>query len=151
VIRSSAGPVSPISVGGRVRVGTAPDVVFDYLADPTNQVQWTPNFVELLEGPDRDPGLGMRYRGRLKVFGPVNFAIDQFEPGRVFRVDTDPVVGRLTHRFAVLPDGRGAVVDHLVELWPRRVVRPVSGLMRLLLQRMVTDLNRQMRQVLESL
>lgn len=140
-----------VSVGGRIRVRPAAGVVFDYLADPTNQVHWTPNFLELIEGPDRARGLGMRYRGRLKAFGAVNFTIDQFEPGRVFRVDTDPVVGRLTHRFHVLPDGDGAVVEHLVELWPNRFIRPFSPVMRFLVQRMVADLNRQMQQVLDSL
>jgi hypothetical protein len=45
----------------------------------------------------------------------------------MFRVDTDPIVGRLTHRFRVIPDGSGAVVEHLVELWPNRIVLPFTS------------------------
>ncbi len=147
----SSDPAPLISVGGRIRVRTAADVAFAYLSDPNNQMHWTPNFVELIQGPDRPPGLGMKYRGRLKAFGSVNFTVDQFEPGRMFRVDTDPVVGRLTHRFCVVPDAGGAVVEHLVELWPNRLARPFSPLMRILIRRMVKTLNRQMQQVLDEL
>lgn len=142
---------APITVPGEVRVRTAPAVVFDYLSDPANQVEWTPNFLELTSGPDRPPGLGMRYRGRLRAFGEVNFTVDLFEPGRLFRVDTDPRVGRLTHRFEVIPDGTGSRVAHLVEFWPSGVARLAGPLMKLLVQRMIADLNKQMTSVLDRL
>jgi hypothetical protein len=138
-------------VGGRIRVQTTADVVFTYLSDPNNQIHWTPNFVELIQGPDRPPGLGMTYRGRLKVFGAVNFTVDQFESGSMFRVDTGPIVGRLTHRFCVTPDGSGAVVEHLVELQPNCATRLFGPLMRMLIKGMVTALNRQMQQILDRL
>ena len=142
---------APITVPGEVHTTTSPGVVFGYLSDPANQVEWTPNFLELISCPDGPPGLGMRYRGRLKSFGVVNFVVDQYEPGRVFRVDTDPSVGRLTHRFEVLPDGEGATVSHLVEFWPTGVARLAGPLMKLLVKRMIADLNRQMKSVLDNL
>lgn len=142
---------APIAVPGEVRVKTPPGVVFDYLSDPANQVEWTPNFLELISGPDGPPGLGMRYRGRLKAFGAVNFVVDRYEPGRLFRVDTDPSVGRLTHQFEVLPDGDGSRVAHVVEFWPTGLARFAGPLMKLLVRRMISDLNRQMKSVLDGL
>ena len=79
-----------IRVPGTVDVDRPTDVVFPYLSDPHNQHEWTPNFLELLSEPDRPPGVGMQYRGKLRLFGAVSFVIDQFDPGRSFRVDTDP-------------------------------------------------------------
>jgi hypothetical protein len=143
--------LAPITVPGEVHVRTAPDVVFDYLSDPANQVEWTPNFLELISGPDGPAGLGMRYRGRLKAFGVVNFVVDRYEPGRMFRVDTDPSVGRLTHRFEVLPEAGGSRVAHVVEFWPSGVAKLAGPLMKLLVKRMIADLNKQMTTVLDTL
>jgi hypothetical protein len=142
---------APITVPGVVDTHTPPGVVFDYLSDPVNQVEWTPNFLELISGPDGPPGPGMRYRGRLKAFGVVDFVVDQYEPGRVFRVDTDPSVGRLTHRFEVSPEGTGSRVAHVVELWPAGAARLARPLMRLLIKRMIADLNKRMQAVLDGL
>jgi hypothetical protein len=40
-----------------------------------------PSALEVSDLPDGPLALGTRYRVRLKFFGPVNFLIDEFEPG----------------------------------------------------------------------
>jgi uncharacterized protein YndB with AHSA1/START domain len=80
--------VSPI-----VEVNAPAEVVFAYVRDPHNQPNWMPNFLELIREPDGPPAPGTRYRGTLRMFGPVNFVIDQFEPDRMFRLDIDPPAG----------------------------------------------------------
>jgi hypothetical protein len=84
---------APITVPGEVHTTTPPGTVFGYLSDPANQVEWTPNFVELISGPDGPP----------------------------------------------------------VELWPSGVTRLAGPVMKLLVKRMIVDLNRQMKSVLDSL
>jgi uncharacterized protein YndB with AHSA1/START domain len=140
-----------IQVSSVVDVDAPAEIVFPYLSDPFRQSEWTPNFRELVQRPDGPPGLGTRYRGRLRVFGTVNFVIDQFDPGRMFRVDTDPPGARLTHRFIITPTAGGARVSHFVELEPRGPLRLASPLIGLLVKLMVVDLNRQMRNVLNEL
>jgi len=140
-----------IRVASTVQVRTSAAVVFAYLSDPCNQRQWTPNFLELEQAPATPVGLGTRYRGRLRAFGWVNFVIDEFDAGRSFRVDTDPPVGRLTHRFTVEADRAGSRVSHLVELEPRGPARLGAPLLHALIKLMVLDLNRHMANVLNSL
>jgi hypothetical protein len=137
-----------IRVAATVKTHAPAPAVFAYLSDPLNQREWTPNFLELEQAPTRPIGLGTRYRGRLRAFGWVTFVIDEFDAGRTFRVDTDPPVGRLTHRFTVDADGHGARVSHLVELEPRGPARFGAPLLRLLIKLMVLDLNRHMTKVL---
>jgi hypothetical protein len=127
----------------------APEVC-EYLSDPLNQQEWTPNFVELVDGPHGGPGLGTRYRGRLRGFGVVDFAIDEFEPGHVFRVSTGPKLIPLTHRFAVESVGHGARIDHVVTCTPRGAARFAAPLIRLSVRYMVADLNRQLRRVINA-
>jgi hypothetical protein len=140
-----------ITVDSSVSLNTPAKAVFDYLCDPNNQVDWTPNFIEMLEGPSGAPGLGMHYKGRLKAFGSVNFVVDRWEPGRMFRVDTDPKVGRLTHQFTVVSVGGGSQVDHVVEFEPKGVLRLVSPVMNLLIKKMIADLDQQMSRVLNAI
>jgi hypothetical protein len=140
-----------VRVASQVTVTPPPWVVFPYLSDPHNQREWTPNFLALETEPDGPPQLGTRYRGKLRLFGSVNFVIDRFEPGRLFRVDTDPPGGRLTHEFAVEASGDGSLIRHVVELQPRGAARLASPVMRVLIRIMVADLNRQMTRVLNSL
>ena len=140
-----------IRVSSIVDVDAPADVVFPYLSDPYRQSEWTPNFRELVQQPDGPPGLGTRYRGRLRLFGTVNFVIDEFEAGRMFRVDTDPPGARLTHRFIVTPVGDGSRISHQVELEPRGPLRLASPLIHVLLKLMIADLNRQMRRVVNEL
>jgi uncharacterized protein YndB with AHSA1/START domain len=140
-----------VRLASRVEIDRPPAVVFPYLSDPHNQREWTPNFLALeseLQGP---VGLGTRYRGKLRLFGSVNFVIDRFEPGRLFRVDTDPPGGRLTHEFAVEPHGDGSVINHVVELHPEGPWRLIAPATKLGLRLMIADLNRQMRSVLNRL
>ena len=141
-------PVAPVP--SSVHVGAPADEVFAYLSDPLNQREWTPNFLELVDGPHGGPGLGTRYRGRLRGFGTVDFVIDEYDPGRMFRVATGPKLIPLTHRFAVSPDGAGARIDHLVTCEPRGAMRLVAPLIGLSVRLMVLDLNRQMRRVING-
>lgn len=141
----------PVTAAGEVGIDAPADVVFAYLSNPVNQSNWAPSFVELLEGPDRPPGLGMRYRGYLLRFGPANFVIDEFEPGRAFRMNTDPRAGRLTHRFQVDPSATGCVVAHEICLWPQPLLSPLAPLLRRRLRGAATELDRRMKLVLDAL
>jgi hypothetical protein len=140
-----------IRVPATVEVDRPADVVFPYLFDPHNQSEWTPNFLKLIDEPTGPPGIGMRYRGKLRLFGPVNFLVDQFEPGRTFRVDTDPPGGRLTHQFTIDPLGDGSRISHVVEFEPRGPARLVSPIFGLAIRLMVADLNRHMKKVINAL
>jgi uncharacterized protein YndB with AHSA1/START domain len=137
-----------VTVSSSLVVDAAPRAVFAYLSNPDNQAEWTPNFLGLEEGPDRPPGVGMRYRGRLKAFGSVNFVVDDFVANEMFRVKTDPRVGVLTHRFTVAPDGDRCRISHVVELEPRGVFRLTAPALGVLLRRMVGDLDKQMATVI---
>ena len=142
---------APVTAAGEVGIDSPAEVVFAYLSDPVNQSNWAPSFVELLEGPDRPPGLGMRYRGHLLKFGPANFVVDEFEPGRAFRLTTDPRAGRLTHRFQVDPSATGCVVAHEIHLWPQPLLNPLAPLLRRRLRGAAAELDRRMKLVLDGL
>ncbi|MHB8691480.1 MAG: SRPBCC family protein [Solirubrobacteraceae bacterium] len=125
--------------------------MFPYLSDPHNQREWTPNFLALEVEPDGPTRLGTRYRGKLRLFGSVNFVVDRYEPGRLFRVDTDPPAGRLTHEFSVDQHGDGSLMKHVVELAPTGAARVAAPVTRLLIRLMVAALDRQMTKVLNAL
>lgn len=140
--------IAPVPSSVAVRAPAGP--VFDYLSDPLNQQEWTPNFLELVDGPHGGPGLGTHYRGRLRGFGVVDFVIDEYESGHVFRVATGPKLIPLTHRFAVEPAGDGARIDHLVTCEPRGPMRFVAPVIALSIRLMVIDLNRQLKRVING-
>lgn len=140
-----------ITVPSEVVVSTPPERVFAYLSDPHNQAEWTPNFLELIEEPDRSPGVGMRYRGRLRLFGSLDFLYDEFEPGRSFRVATGRRAAPITHRFEIDAVGDQTRVSHVVTCTPRGPARLATPLLVPAIRRMVADLDVQMRRVLEGL
>lgn len=143
--------IKAVRAAGEVIVGSPADLVFSYITNPINQSNWAPSFVELLEGPDGPPGPGVRYRGQLLGFGAVDFVIDEFEPGRAFRLSTDPRIGQLTHRFQVASSPAGCLVSHEVCLWPRRPFHLLTPLLHRRLKRNVAELNRRMKIVLDRL
>jgi hypothetical protein len=139
-----------ISVASSVTTSAPTPVVFGYLSEPRNQVEWTPNFLELLEEPDGPPRLGVRYRGRLKLFGSLDFTYDEFEPGRSYRVSTGRRVAPIWHRFEISDTGSGSRVDHEVTCDPKGPLRLTKPLLTAAIRRMVADLDRQMKRVLDA-
>lgn len=140
-----------ITVASALSVDTAPDVVFDYLSNPHNQVHWTPNFTELEEPPAPPIGLGSTYRGKLKAFGSALFTIDEYEPKTHFRVALDPRGGHLTHSFTVVGIDTGTRVDHEVGFEPKGVAKVMTPLMRKMIKKMVAKLDQQMHAKLTEL
>jgi hypothetical protein len=141
----------PLTADSEVFITTEPDLVFAYISDPVNQSNWAPSFVELLEGPGRPLDVGVRYRAELLKIGTVNFLVDQFEPGRSLRFNTDPKIGNLTHRFEVHPAPSGCSVSHELCLWPKPLLRPLTPLLKKRLKRIVAELDLRMKIVLDAL
>ena len=139
-----------IHIPSVVDVPVPADDVFAYLSDPATNPEWSPNALEMIDLPDEPIALGTRYRVRLKFFGPVNFVIDEFEPGHVFRVACDPPGGRLTHRIAVDPVPTGARINHLVEFEPHGLAVLAEPITRFFTKRMVSDLNRRLASVIPA-
>jgi Polyketide cyclase / dehydrase and lipid transport len=139
-----------IRIPSIVDVQAPAEDVFTYLSDPATNPDWSPNALELIEPPDGPLALGTRYRVRLRLFGPVSFLIDEFEPGRRFRVACDPPGGRLTHRFIIDAIPAGARINHLVEFEPHGLAILAQPILRFLQKRMVADLNNQLARVVPA-
>jgi uncharacterized protein YndB with AHSA1/START domain len=126
-------------------------VVFDYLVDPANQVQWSPNFLALEQPPSGPFGPGTKFRGKLKNFGSLEFVYDEFERPRVFRMATAHRTGHMTHRFTLVDDAGTTRVTHEVGFEPRGVARLTAPLMKPMLGKMVADLDRQLKTTLDAI
>ena len=139
-----------IHIPSVVDVQVPAEDVFTYLSDPATNPEWSPNALEVSDVPDGPMALGTRYRVRLKFFGHVTFVIDEFEPGRRFRVDCNPPGGRLTHRFIIESTAAGARINHLVEFethGPAVLAKPIIGFFT---RRMVKDLNERLARVVPA-
>jgi carbon monoxide dehydrogenase subunit G len=111
------------------RVARPPEVVFDYLTDPSRVAEWqtTKTSVEpLTEGPPRQ---GTRVRERIKQPGGKEFEqlVEFIEFDRPRRVRTNVVEGpyRIDGTWSFEPDGAGTRVRFVAE-------GPLEGVMRLL-------------------
>jgi hypothetical protein len=142
---------APLTADSEVFITTDADVVFSYISNPVNQSNWAPSFVELLEAPGRPLDVGVRYRAELLKIGTVNFLVDQFDPGRSLRFNTDPKIGNLTHRFEVHAKSSGCSVSHELCLWPKPILRPLNPLLKKRLKRIVAELDLRMKIVLDAL
>ena len=134
-----------------VSVDRGQDAVFDYLVDPSNQVQWSPNFLELVRPPAGPVGLGSTFQGKLKNFGTLEFVYDEFTPRRSFRMAADHRLGHMSHRFTVDGDSKSATVSHAVAFEPKGLGRLGAPLMKPMLKRMITDLDLQLKSCLRRL
>jgi uncharacterized protein YndB with AHSA1/START domain len=120
--------------------------VFDFMVDPRNQVEWSPNFLSLDTPPDGPLGIGTRFRGTVKNFGAMELEYSTFEPPRRFAMATDHKLGHLTHSFAFVPMGADTRVEQTVGFQPRGLARLIAPLMVPMLRRMVRNLDRQIAQ-----
>ena len=58
-----------LKITSNVSVKTPVDQAFDYMVDPRNQVEWSPNFLSLDHLQPGPCGKGTRFRGTIKNFG----------------------------------------------------------------------------------
>lgn len=117
--------------------------VFDYMADPHNQVDWSPNFLALVTPPAVPIGHGSRFRGKIKNFGTLDLEYAEFERPARFKMATKHWSGGMTHDFRFSALANGTQITQTVEFHPRGVARLFSPLMAPLLRKMVADLDRQ--------
>lgn len=134
------------TISSSVTVQRSAPAVFDFLVDPRNQLEWSPNFLSLDTPPTAPLGRGTRFRGPLKNFGSMDLEYTEFEQPRAFEMATRHRMGRLTHGFVIDPEGDGARIKQTVGFAPAGVARLFAPFMMPMLRRMVADLDRQIAQ-----
>jgi hypothetical protein len=131
------------TISSSVTVDKAAGPVFDFMVEPRNQVEWSPNFLSLDSAPSAPPALGTRFRGTIKNFGSMDLEYSKFERPREFEMSTRPRLGRTTHSFRFEPEGEQTVIRQTVGFAPSGAARLIAPLMTPLLRRMVSNLDRR--------
>lgn len=124
--------------------------VFDFMVDPRNQVEWSPNFLSLDTPPAGPLGRGTRFRGTIKNFGAMELEYSQFERPLRFEMATDHRLGLLTHSFTFVPLGDTTRVEQTVGFRPRGIAYLIAPLMLPTLRKMVRNLDRQIELTVNS-
>lgn len=154
----SAGPLRSVTHGMRVAqtffVNRPPEIVFDYLTDPSNLADWQTSKTsveQLTEGP---PRLGTRVRERTKLRGGREFeqVVELTEFDRPRRVLVHIVEGPypIDGTWSFEPDGYGTQVRFVAEGALHGVMRVLQPIVERILARQMSGYHRNLRRNVES-
>lgn len=115
-----------------VVVERSPDVVYAFLLDGANSLQWRPSVLSVARAPGTPDGVGARYAQQLKGPGgrPIagDYEIVRAEPYTEigFRVIAGPA--RPTGAYSLQPEGTGTRVRFSLDFQPTGLARLMDGM-----------------------
>ena len=124
-----------ITGDGEARIGVAPEVVFDFVADARNEPHWLPGAVEVFKTSDGPIGLHTQFEGKYARAGTVSLELVEFEPPHrlTFRAHSKIVDFDDTVEFVA--DGDGTLLTARLAAKPRGVMRLFTPMMAKTMQR----------------
>jgi carbon monoxide dehydrogenase subunit G len=135
-------------------VSRPPEVVFDYLANPSNVPDWQTSKTSVEQLTDGPPGLGTRVRERTKPpFGTefeqlVEFT--EFDRPRHIRVHIVEGPYPIDGTWSFEPDGAGTRVNFTADGELQGAMRILQPLMKRLLARQFAGYHRNLRRQIEA-
>jgi len=135
-------------------VGRPPEVVFDYLTDPSKLADWQRSKTSVEQLTDGAPGLGTRVRERTKPpGGKESEQIVEFtEFERPLRVHMHIVEGPypIDGTWSFEPDGDGTRVRFVAAGEARGVMRVLQPVAKLVIARQMAGYHRNLRRNVEA-
>ena len=135
-------------------VARPPEVVFDYLTDPTNLAKWQTSKTSVEQITDGPVGLGTRIRERTKPPGGKEFeqVVEFTTFDRPRHVHTHIVEGPypIDGTWTFEPDGEGTRVHFVAEGELRGAMRFAAPLMKPLMRRQFAGYHAKLRSNVES-
>jgi carbon monoxide dehydrogenase subunit G len=121
-----------ITIERVVTVSKPVEVVFGYLSDFENTVEWDPGTVSTVK-VDGDGGVGTKYKNTSSFAGretELEYVVQQLEPGRIFQLrgENKTVTALDTMTFA--ETGDGTQVTYRAEFEFKGVTRLIESLFR---------------------
>ena len=143
-----------IEVHAHAEIDRSPQVVFDFLADMSNNPKWQKGMQECRWTSDPPLQLGSTYDQVARFLGKEivsSFVVTEFAPGHRIRIQTTsgtmPI--DVIREVAAVADGRSSV-SATVTGDPSGVFRVAAPLMRLMVSRSVDRDYRRLKELLES-
>ena len=135
-------------------IGRPPDVVFDYLTDPSRLAEWQTSKTSVEQLTDGPPRLGTRVRERTKPPGGREFEqiveFTAFERPRHVRAHIVEGPQPVDGSWSFEPEGDGTLVRFVAEGELRGAMRVLQPLARLVLARQMAGYHRNLRRNLEA-
>jgi uncharacterized protein YndB with AHSA1/START domain len=135
-------------------IDCSPEAVFDYVTDPANLPKWQTATVSVEQLTDGPPGLGSRYRERLKgPFGrPVEQVVEFSEFDRPSRLHVHVVQGPypVDGAWTFEPSGQGTCVQFVAEGELGGLLKLLQPLARRALANRFAGYHRNLRRNLEG-
>ena len=135
-------------------VNQPPEVVFDYLTNPSNLADWQTSKTSVEQLTDGPPRLGTRIRERTKAPGGKEFEqiVEFTEFDRPRRVHVHIVEGPfpVDAIYSFEPDGEGTRVHFVTEGEMRGLARVLQPVLELIMGRRMTGFHRNLRRNIET-
>lgn len=135
-------------------VGRPPEVVFDYLTDPSKLADWQTSKTSVEQLTDGAPRLGTRVRERTKPPGRKEFEqiVEFTEFERPLRVHMHIVEGPypIDGTWSFEPDGDGTRVRFVAAGEARGVMRVLQPVAKLVIARQMAGYHRNLRRNVEA-
>jgi uncharacterized protein YndB with AHSA1/START domain len=135
-------------------VSRPPEVVFDYLTNPSNLADWQTSKTSVEQLTDGPPRLGTRVRERTKPPGGKEFEqiVEFTEFDRPRRVHVHIIEGPypVDGTWSFEPAGGGTRVHFVAEGQLRGVMRVLQPVVKLIMARQMTGYHRNLRRNLQS-
>ncbi|MFL6059698.1 MAG: SRPBCC family protein [Marmoricola sp.] len=136
-----------------ITVPTAPDRVWEYLADFTRSTEWDPPTVRTTR-ESGDGGVGTRYLNPSRVAGrevEITYTVRTFEPGHELSlVGENPSLETLD-TIRLTPEGTGTRVQYTATFSPRGAAKLVEPLLPLGLARLADRTSDRLEECLRNL
>jgi uncharacterized protein YndB with AHSA1/START domain len=125
-------------------VAAATEELFDLLADPSNEVDWNPDTLEVHRVGDGSVEPGSQWRGRYKGMGTMDIALEEYDrPQRlVFRTTGDRMAMRFAFDFR--PAGTETDLHVDADIEPKGAMRLMGPLMGPMMRRTFAKRPQQM-------
>jgi carbon monoxide dehydrogenase subunit G len=135
-------------------VSRPPEVVFDYLTNPSNLADWQTSKTSVVQLTDGPPRLGTRVRERTKPPGVKEFeqVVEFTEFDRPRRVHVHIVEGPypIDGTWSFEPEGEGTRVHFVAEGELRGAMRIVQPVMKRMLARQMVGYHENLRRHVEA-
>jgi uncharacterized protein YndB with AHSA1/START domain len=131
-------------------IGRSPEVVFDLLADARNEVEWN-NWARRVEKVSDGPvGLGTRFRANIKNMGQIEFELSEYDRPNRLQQHASQGSGESWHTYQLDAVPGGTRVSQRANFEPRGTMRFLAPLMQPMMRRHLHQMERGLRQRLES-
>ena len=139
------------TVTSSVQVDRPIEPVFDYMVEPTHQVDWSPNFLSLDHVEPGPIAAGMRFTGTIKNFGSLDLEYSEFVRPHAFKMATDHKMGHFSHGFTFDRSGEGTRVTQEIVFAPKGMARLMAPFMTRMLKKMAADLDDRIQSTVNAL